>query len=117
MSTHLPEAVRKGLEDALLAMLRKSGRLCIHTGDDVFRVVKLWGSGFAVMAEDVPHLRGLVDIYDGPSHVMQCLVVASHEAGGLMNFEFKRATQVADRPALDFERTSPEPKALLQRLF
>lgn len=117
MSTHLPDAVRKGLEDARLAMLRKSGRLCIHEGDQVFRVVKLWESGFAVMAEDVPHLRGFVDLYDGPTHVMQCLVVASHEADGLMNFEFKRATQVADRPALDFERLTPAPKALLQRLF
>ena len=117
MSTHLPEAVLRGLEDARVAMLRKSGRLCIHAGEDVFRVVKLWGTGFAVMADDVPHLRGLVDLYDGPSHIMQCLVVASHEADGLMNFEFKRATQVADRPALDFERATPQPKALLQRLF
>jgi hypothetical protein len=117
MSTHLPDAVRKGLEDARLAMLRKSGRLCIHEGDQVFRVVKLWESGFAVMAEDVPHLRGLVDLYDGPTHVMQCLVVASHETDGLMNFEFKRATQVADSPAVDFERITPAPKALLQRLF
>lgn len=117
MSTHLPEAVRKGLEDARLALLRRSGRLCIHAGDQAYRVVKIWDTGFAVMAEDVPHLRGLVDLYDGPRHVMQCLVVASHDADGLMNFEYKRATQVADRPAVDFERTSPEPRALIPRLF
>lgn len=118
MSTHLPEAVRKGLEDARVAMLRKSGRLCIHMDDQVFRVARLWDDGFAIVAGDEPHqLRGLVDLYDGPSHIMQCLVVASHEEDGLMVYEFKRATQVTDRPAADFVRAKPEPKALLQRLF
>ena len=117
MSTHLPEAVRRGLEDARVAMLRKSGRLCIHDGDDVHRVVRLWDDGFAIIADGVPHLRGLVDLYDGPKHVMQCLVVASQEEDGLMIYEFKRATQVMDGPPRDFETVTPEPKALLQRLF
>ena len=117
MSTHLPEDVRSALEEARRATLRKSGRLCIHAGDDVFRVIKLWDTGFAVMADEVPHLRGRVDLYDGPAQLMQCLVIASHEKDGLMNFEFKRATQVDDRPALDFEARAPAPKAFLQRLF
>ena len=117
MSTHLPDAVKKGLEDARVAMLRKSGRLCVHADDNVFRVVKLWDNGFSVLAEDAPRLRGLVDLYDGPQHLMQCLIVASEEADGVMSYDFKRATQVADRPPVDFERGRPQPKALIERLL
>lgn len=117
MSTHLPDAVKKGLEDARVAMLRKSGRLCVHADDRVFRVVKLWDDGFSVMAEDAPHLRGLVDLYDGPEHLMQCLIVASEEAHGLMSYEYKRATQVSDHPPVDFERGRPAPKGLIERLL
>lgn len=117
MSTHLPDAVKKGLEDARVAMLRRSGRLCVHADDRVFRVVELGDGGFSVLAEDAPHLRGLVDLYDGPSHLMQCLIVASREENGLMSYEFKRATQVADGPPVDFEQARPAPRALIERLF
>ena len=105
----LPEAVRKGLEDARLAMLRRSGRLCVHDGDQVFRVTRLWDGGFAIAAGGAPVLHGYVDLYDGPRHVYQCLVVASHEEEGERVFEFKWHTQVATRPALDFELPEEAP--------
>ena len=80
-------------------------------------VILVFVDGFSVMAEDAPHLRGLVDLYDGPEQLMQCLIVASQEEGGVMSYEFKRATQVAEGPPVDFERGRPAPKALIERLL
>lgn len=116
MSDFLPEAVRKGLEDARLAMLRRSGRLCVHEGDRVHRVLRLWDGGFSLAAKDAPPLRGHVDLYDGARHIYQCLVVASHVEDGERIFEFKWSTAVADRPAADFVREVEAPVALIPRL-
>ena len=114
MSDFLPEAVRKGLEEAHKAMQRKSKRLCVHDGDDVHRVLRLWQSGFA-LEKDAPPLRGFVDIYDGPAHLYSCLVVSSEHEGEEHVYEFKRATRVSDRPALDFVQEEFVPAGLLTR--
>ena len=67
----------------------------------------MWKTGFSVDAQDAPYLRGFVDLYEGPTHLFQCLVVALEESEGEMIYEFKRATLVASTAALDFERTTP----------
>ncbi len=115
MSEYLPEAVRKGLEEARKASLRRSSRLCVHDGDQVYRILRLWDGGFAIDADDAPKLRGFVEIYDGAKHLYQCLVVSSREEEGERVFEFKWSTAVADRPALDFEQTRDAPVALIGR--
>lgn len=116
MSEYLPEAVRKGLEDARVAMLRQSGRLCVHDGDRVHRISKVWDGGFAIVAEDAPHLRGLVEIYDGSRHLAQCLIVTSYVERDLMVYDYKRSTPVADRAPLDFVAAEGRPVALLPHL-
>lgn len=117
MSDHLPEAVRKGLEDARVAMLRRSSRLCIHDGDRVHRVLRLWDGGFSVDAADAPRLRGFVDLYDGVRHLYQCLIVAGHRAEGEMIYHFKWNTVVADRAPADFVRAEDAPVALIPRML
>ncbi|MCC5973643.1 MAG: hypothetical protein JJT81_06280 [Rubellimicrobium sp.] len=117
MSEYLPEAVRKGLEDARVAMLRRSGRLCVHDGDKVHRVMRLWDGGFSLEARNAPVLRGHVDLYDGSRHIYSCLVLHSHEDEGERIYEFKWSTAVADRPAADFERSDQPPAGLIPRLF
>lgn len=117
MSEYLPEAVRKGLEEARVAMLRRSNRLCIHDGDRIHRVLRLWDGGFALDAHDASPLRGFVDLYDGSRHLYQCLVVTSREEQGERIYEFKWNTAVADRAALDFVRADDAPAALIPRLF
>ncbi len=117
MSDYLPEAVRKGLEDARVALMRRSSRLCIHDGDRIHRVLRLWDGGFALDPRDAPRLRGMVDLYDGSRHLSQCLVVTSREEHGERIYEFKRSTPVADRPAADFERAEAPPVALIPRMF
>jgi hypothetical protein len=115
MSEFLPEAVRKGLEEARKSAQRRSSRLCIHDGDTVHRVLRMWDGGFALDADNAPHLRGHVDLYDGSRHLYQCLVMTSREEDGEQVYEFKWHTAATDRPALDFERRDNAPAALIPR--
>ncbi len=116
MSEYLPEAVRKGLEDARRAALRRSSRLCVHDGDNVHRVTRLWDGGFAMEAKDAPKLRGFVELYDGSRHIFQCLVVSSDVESDERVYEFKWHTPVADRAAADFEQAETPPIALIPTL-
>ena len=113
MSTFLPKEVRDGLEAARIASLKKASRLRVLAGEDFYPVLSLWKDGFSVVADDVPPLRGLVDLYDGGHHLYQCLIVASEFDSGEMRYEFKRSTQASDRAPLDFYRDPHAPIALL----
>jgi hypothetical protein len=115
MTDYLPKEVLAGLEEARRQDRRKKARLRVHAGEDIFVVHRLWDDGFAVDAEDAPHLRGLVDIYEGSRHLWQCLIVASEEEAGEMIYEFKRHTAAEDRAPLDFAREDDAPVALIPR--
>ncbi|MEP3686118.1 MAG: hypothetical protein ABJN05_03335 [Sulfitobacter dubius] len=114
MEEFLTKEIRAGLDAARMESLRKGSRLRLEVGGDVYRVLRMWKTGFSVDAEDAPKLRGLVDLYDGSLHLFQCLIVASEEDAGEMRYEFKRATAVADRPPLDFERAADAPLGLIE---
>ena len=116
MNDILPEAVLRGLEQARKAAERKSNRLCVHAGDDVYRVHRLWEDGFAMNADDAPNLRGHVQIYDGSRHLYQALVVTSREEEGERIFEFKWSQAAASGPAADYVVTKEEPAGLITRL-
>lgn len=113
MSEYLPKEVREGLELARKHKLRKKSRLKVKAGDKTFTILRYWDQGFALDAEDMPGLRGLVDVYDGARHLSQCLIVASEEEAGEMVYEFKRATPHAERAPLDYERDEAAPVALI----
>ena len=99
----LPKEVREGLDQARKTKQRKKSRMRVKSGDQTVTILRYWDAGFALDADDAPHLRGLVDVFDGARHLSQCLIVASEENSGEMVFEFKRATPHADRPAADYE--------------
>lgn len=114
MSSFLPDAVRQGLEAARQAARRRSNRLCLHEGDRVHRVLRLWDGGVALPASDAPPIRGWVALYDGPRHLATCLIVGvPAEDGEERVYEFKSQTPVTDRAPLDFERAEPAPAALI----
>ena len=115
MSTFLPKEVQDGLDAARKKDLKRKSRLRIEVGDASFRVLKFREDGFTLDIEDAPHLRGLVDLFDGSRHLYQCLIVASEEDGDVMHYEFKRATAAADQAPLDFYRDENAPIALLPR--
>ncbi len=116
MNDYLPKEIRAGLEMARKAQERKKSRLRVRVGDEEFRILRFWEDGFAMEFEDAPHLRGLVDVYDGAKHLSRCLIVASAEEGGEMTFEFKRATAITDKPPRDYEVADDAPVALIPRL-
>ncbi len=113
MIEYLPKDVAEGLREAHVRRLARKSRIRVHVGEDVYPVLKLWRDGFSLKMENAPNLRGLVDLYDGIRHISQCLIVASSEEGDMMNYEFKRNTATADKPAVDFVMDDTRPIALL----
>lgn len=102
MFQFLPEDVQKGLEAAQRRAQRKGSRLSVHVGDLVLPILRLWETGFAVDARTAPRLRGFVDIFDGPRHVSNALIIAASEDGDDMIYEFKRDTQIPQAPIRDY---------------
>ena len=113
MSTYLPKEVQAGLDAARLAGLKKSSRLRVRVGDEIYRVLRMWKDGFAVEERITPKLRGLVDLYDGTNHLYQCLIIASEAENGEMRYDFKRSTAAADQAPLDFYRAPDAPVGLI----
>ena len=116
MSEFLPREVRAGLEEARKRDLRRRSRLRVLAGEDVYPVLRLWDGGFALDADQVTQLRGLVDLFDGARHVAQCLIIASDVAEGELICTMKRATRAAEAAPLDFARDEGAPVALIGRL-
>lgn len=117
MSTYVPSAVQDALDEARISRLRTSSKLRIETASGYFRVLRLWENGFSVASEDAPHLRGYVDLYEGPRQLFQCLIIACSEEAGEMRYEFKRLTAVSHTPPSDFAEDTPRPVALLTEQF
>jgi hypothetical protein len=113
MSDFLPKEVMDGLRAAQKKAERKRSRRSVHVGDDVYPILQFAEEGFALDAEYAPHLRGLVDIYEGPKHLYQALIVASEIKGDLMRYEFKRNTVASDHAPRDFYQEQDAPIALL----
>ena len=85
MTDYLPKDVQEGLLAARKRDLKRRSRLRIHAGDEVYPILRFWQTGFALDADQVQHIRGLVDIYDGSRHLYQSLIIASDiEAGELI---------------------------------
>lgn len=115
MLEFLPKEVREGLDAARKRDLKKKSRLRIRVNEEVFPVLKFWDTGFALDSERAPHLRGLVDLYDGSRHLYQCLIIASEEDEGQMKYEFKRKAEAHDNAPLDFAREENAPVGLIAK--
>ncbi|THD72022.1 hypothetical protein E7681_16000 [Thalassobius vesicularis] len=114
METFLSKEVQAGLDAARTASLKRSSRMMVEANGRSFRVLKFWGTGFALDAQDAPKLRGLVDLYDRGFHLYQCLIVASGEEDGLMNYEFKRLTAAHTTAPVDFVVEDRSERKLLE---
>ena len=115
MLEFLPQEIREGLETAKKRELKRRSRLRVQLGEAVFPILRMWENGIALDASSTPHLRGLIDIYDGANHILQCLIVATTIENGELICDFKRSTLVADRPALDFVRDETAPAGYLPK--
>ena len=115
MSDFLPKEVRAGLEEARKRDLRKRSRLRVLVGDEVYPILRFWEDGFALDADQVAHLRGLVDIYDGSRHLWQSLIIASEVEAGELICVMKRSTAAAERAPLDYVRDENAPVGYLPK--
>ena len=115
MSTFVSAEVQAGLDAARKKALKQRHRLRVEAGGQSIRVLRHWENGFSLDAETAPHLRGLVDLYDGSNHLFQCLVIAADEEHGEMRYEFKRSTPAMERAPVDFYQGEAAPVALLEQ--
>lgn len=115
MSTYMSRELQAGLFAAQKSTLKKKSRLRVTAGNQTFSILRFSENSFVLDADDLPHLRGLVDIFDGSRHLYQALIVASEQVDGEVMFEFKRNTVASDAPALDFERDDKAPIALITK--
>ena len=115
MLEFLPEDIRRGIDSARIKAERRGSRLCVHVGEAIFPLLRLWDGGFAVDTKRVPKLRGLVDVYDGPRHISQCLIIAASEDAGEMSYEFKRETIITQNPIRDYVEDRVLPDGYLPR--
>ena len=113
MDNFLANEVRKGLEQASKRAQLSSNRLCVHAGDQVHRMTQSFENGFSLPSTVGLDLRGLVDVYDGPKHLYQCLIVCAEQVGDAVHYEFKRMTDAHEQPPADFVRVEEAPIALL----
>ncbi|MFK7869669.1 MAG: hypothetical protein AB8B58_10560 [Roseobacter sp.] len=114
MESVFSKEIQAGLDSARIQAQKRKSRLRIRVDGATQPVLRLWKSGFSVEAS-APALRGFVDVYDGETHLFQCLIVTSADEAGERQYEFKRATAIADRAALDFELPEHSPVALIGR--
>ncbi len=113
MEAFFSKEIQAGLETARRDALKKSSRLRVQVDGVVHPVLRMWKTGFALEA-DVPALRGFVDLYDGGIHLFQCLIITSYDEEGERRYEFKRATAVSEKPAVDFEIAEDAPVGLIE---
>lgn len=115
MFEFLPQDIREGLDAARKVAAKRKSRLRLQVGEAVFPILRFWHDGFSLDADLTPHLRGLVDVYDGSRHVFQCLIIASASENGELICEFKRLTPVSETAPLDFWRDENAPIAYLPK--
>lgn len=109
----LPKPLLDGLHAAKRRQARRGSRLHIRAGDAVFPVLRQWKGGFSLDADKAPHLRGLVDLYDGPRHLLQGLIVVSREEDGEIRCEYKSFTRASEAQPVDFWQGENAPRGFL----
>ena len=102
MLEYLPAEIRDELQGAKLRQGSRRRRLSLHQGDMVFSIRRMWTDGFSLALADVTQLRGLVEIHEGPRHILTCLINAAEIDGDELLCSFKRASKVQERAALDY---------------
>ena len=115
MIEFLSKELREGFELARKRQEARKSRLRVQIGTEVYPILRLWDDCMKLDANQLLHLRGLVDVYDGARHLSQCLIVASTVENGQLICDFKRSTPVTDRPPLDFWREENAPVAYLPK--
>ena len=76
--------------------------LVLEAGTRRFAILDLAADSVLIEAPDSACLRGYADIWDGPRHLAQCLIVVASPEGGLLRCAFKRRTPFRQEPPRDY---------------
>lgn len=115
MLEFLPKDLTESLRAAQTNRARRRSRLRVRVGAQEYPVLRLWADGLTLDAGALTHLRGLIDVYDGARHVLQCLIVASEVEAGELVCSFKRSTAVTGKAPLDYWRDENAPVGYLPK--
>ncbi len=116
MIEDLPEDIRAALAAAARERPRRGQRegpnLRLEAGGRSMPVLRIWDGGLALPAASAALLRGRVDLWDGPRHLLHGLIVATQLAGDEVICSFKRATPAATVPPRDYsDRATDAPES------
>ena len=107
--------LRHDITDELNApKVRKRGpRYAMHSGDQIFPILRMERDGFTIAGDHAPSLRGFVDITLNDDRIARCLIYCISCEGGVVTYGFKRMTADASPAPTDFVKDPHRPVALL----
>ena len=99
MESVLPGEVLTALEQDRRDSRRARTRHLVVAGERQHRIMELTETGFVIAADDLPHLRGYVEIMLGQERIARRLVVFAWAREGLVGYEFKHDAASREIPA------------------
>ncbi|MGR3484852.1 MAG: hypothetical protein ACU0BF_05865 [Paracoccaceae bacterium] len=96
MSEYLPAELRADLKAAQVARALRSSRLRLESRSHIVRVLSrdaASGAEAVTVAEDAPHLRGVVDLYDDSRRLGRFLIVGTEAAPLGRRYRLRRSVE------------------------
>lgn len=94
MDIFLPDGFEAGRARAPKSRPSRVRQLCVEADGVRYAVSRRWAGGFVTAAQDVPTLSGLVNIFNGETHLSQCLITGHEVVGTEQIFKVKQAAPV-----------------------
>ncbi len=96
METEIPTEIVSALDAEGRRQQRRKSRYRVALGEHRLPVLELTPRGFLIEADEPPHLRGFVEIFEGDTRVACRLAVCAAARDGVVVYEFKRESPGAD---------------------
>lgn len=96
MDTFLPQGFAPDRTRNRMSRPARTPQLCVEKGGVYYPVLRRWDTGFAVSAQDVPTLHGIVNLYDGAEHLHRCLITARETDQDEQIFTIQRSKPAAE---------------------
>ena len=106
MDIFLPKGFEAGRARQSINRAARAPHLTVEAGGKYYPVLRRWATGFAVMSDEVPVLKGIVSLFDGAQHLGQCLITGSEQAGSEQIFSIKQAAQVDYAAAVEYNHAA-----------
>ena len=103
MESVLPGDLLSEMELGRRKSRRARTRHLVVGGERQHRLMELTDDGFVIEADDLPHLRGYVEIMLGDERIARRLAVFAWARNGLVGYEFKHDASGREAP-VDYEK-------------